>query len=602
MISIIFLAVSESEDSDQSNTDDENVEEEKDEANEELDTTKEYDDDLTATEEDEKTNKSQIERTEDIEHPEEETADIKSEVTSKTDPVKTLVKAVNDNRQDNEDRTKKQKPEDIPENDPYFPDFLLEKAENSHVDVKLEKLEFLDRRLKREFDKKVKKDEFKWELDESEKARSESIETKNKVEIGCEQSTVSVEPDADIVDKKQPELEQPSVEDETMEVKPDTSPSHKEPESAKKEEIAESEKKFRLRREKVKEQRKLFERRFSETEISRDRKVFDPPSKRFKEAESVTTFGCSIADDYPVLTTTPKDFAVLSDENEKKKVKKKLKKRENDISLSKFDMKSSAKKETGKLSRVRSGTKPGPKPKDIKISQEVQDSYCAVIESVIKNNDHDEAQDPNTAEDSSNRLEGSSSQTSSDMNVVDTVRNSDNNQHPKPASGNPPEVSLSLDIAQNQEEQNPDPSTLMENTPPTTPEYFEASLPQENFFQETEGTPNKEKDCFIAHTDNSQPSGGESPAGNISPRSNESSVGSGNAACSEGSGEIPASLGKRRKDSEDSILTKKKKRSVTRKGDKKLHKNAGGFKGSTFLFTCAILKKYRAQFFLFVSR
>ncbi|KAL5008948.1 hypothetical protein ScPMuIL_014529 [Solemya velum] len=570
--------VSESEESDRSNTDDENME--KDEVDDELDTTKEYDDDLTATEEDEKIiSKPQNVEIEETVFSEVDTNDIKCEAVPKMEIVKSFVKIVNEIRQENEDRTKKQKPEDIPENDPYFPDFLLDEAENSHVDVKLEKLEFLDRRMKREFDKKVKKDEFKWELDEMEKGRSESIdgtETKFKVEIDCEESiVVSGEPENDNFNS-QPELA-PSTQNELNEVHPEGSHSHREPESTKKDEIAESEKKFRLRRENVKEQRKLFERRFSETEISRDRKVFDPPSKRYKEAESVTTFVPSLALDPPILTASSKDFAMLGDnnENDKKKVKKKMKKRDNEINISKLDMKISAKKETGKFSKVRTGAKPGPKPKDIKISQELQDSYSAVIDSVIKNTEQDNIPDTNTAENSSDRLEGLSSQTSSDANVVPLEGTTDTNLYSEPPSGNLPGVSLSLDIAHNQEEQNPDPSTLMENTPPTTPEYFGANLPQGNFFQETEGTPNKEKECFIAHTDNSQPSDGESPAGNVSPRSNESSVGSGNAACSEGSGEIPASLGKRRKDSEDSTLTKKKKRSVTRKGDKKLHKNAG---------------------------
>ncbi|KAJ8309489.1 hypothetical protein KUTeg_014363 [Tegillarca granosa] len=99
---------------------------------------------------------------------------------------------------------------------------------------------------------------------------------------------------------------------------------------------------------------------------------------------------------------------------------------------------------------------------------------------------------------------------------------------------------------------------LMDNTPPTTPEHqIEDSSCSS---QEKSHEPIKLPEISHLHE---QHYGGESPAGNASPSSNDGSVGSGNVACSESSSNdtpIATTIVKRRRESDEPTPSKKKRK------------------------------------------
>ncbi|KAK3597334.1 hypothetical protein CHS0354_034576 [Potamilus streckersoni] len=110
---------------------------------------------------------------------------------------------------------------------------------------------------------------------------------------------------------------------------------------------------------------------------------------------------------------------------------------------------------------------------------------------------------------------------------------------------------------------------LLVNTPPTSPEQDESSVKdskiteqvtQNEQIKENASSSCKEEEMDSKHDTNSQLTGGESPAGNVSPSSNRSSGSSGIVAGSEGSIDIPVSI-KRHRESDDLTLPKRRKRS-----------------------------------------
>lgn len=314
---------------------------------------------------------------------------------------------------------------------------------------------------------------------------------------------------------------------------------------------------------------------------------FEPPNKKQKEddekptkdgdsntAKSEDSYSSSESQDVRNLESSD-----VKEENEmeKKKVKKKVKKKK-DTSESSVNSESESKKEV-KGAKVK-GEKPATKAKGNKKNKEAVSTATvppefneeqvvndSAIVSTDKVSDNELAQSHVTSDSKAVIHSSEPSGDDEQVQISSLAMEATNESSAKVSCSSDSSKLISSDSKV-------DSNLLMDNTPPTTPEHqIEDSSCSS---QEKSHEPIKLPEISHLHE---QHYGGESPAGNASPSSNDGSVGSGNVACSESSSNdtpIATTNVKRRRESDEPTPSKKKRKGRHKSStDKKSNKHQG---------------------------